>query len=112
MKTEKLKHQTHYVSPESPQHEPVPVDMGHAEVVEAHGAVNPGVTKDQTVRKHEQAEGEPELGGESQRTAKSSRATLGRHITSAPGFQVAERRHKHVTTRHKEHDKVFVRGSK
>ena len=102
----KSKEIDHYVSPESPQHEPVPVDENHSEVVEAHGEIHPGVTKDQTVRKHEQADGEPELGGEDGRKVTTSKATLGRHVKSDSGMKVAARRHSHIkmtrATREKE----------
>jgi hypothetical protein len=60
--------------------------VGHI-VVEAHGAV-PEFTKDQTRRHHEQ--GAFESKGESgMRSVVKSGATLGRHVTSKVGAEVA-----------------------
>jgi hypothetical protein len=56
---------------------------------------------------HSQYGPEPELGAEDERDVKSSRATLGRHITSEPGFAVRDRRHKHVRKAKKLGEKVF-----
>jgi hypothetical protein len=62
-------------------------DRVQHQVVEAHGAV-PEFTKDQRIRKHEQ--GVFESKGESgKREVKKSAATLGRHVTSKSGAEVA-----------------------
>ena len=63
--------------------------VGHI-VVEAHGAV-PEFTKDQHSRKHEQAVFESK-GESGKRSVVKSGVTLGRHVTSKSGAQVASER--------------------
>jgi hypothetical protein len=105
MKDTKTKHaDSHYVSHETPQHEPVPVDTDHAEIVEAHGANNSGVTKDQTVRKHEV--GVVEKGAQDNRKIVRSNVAE-RHVQSEPGLKTAVRRHDHVISNRKEKDNIF-----
>ena len=96
-----MKHTDHYVSPETPQHQPVPVDSCHTNVVEAQ-AIPSETTKDQTVRKHEV--GIVEKGAVPNRTIKKS-AVAERHITSAPGMSDAKQRSQHVKSVRQQREK-------
>ena len=56
----------------------------------------------------QQADAAPEeIGGEAEGDVKTSKATLGRHITSAPGQEASARQQKHVRQVNKEGEKVF-----
>jgi hypothetical protein len=104
----------HYVSQES-QHQPVCVDEQNASLETGHpdpltdtqdGA---GVLSGHS----QQADQAPEdLGGEAERDLKSSKVTLGRHVTSEPGEVVRSRRHKALVSAKREGEKVFKRGTK
>ena len=102
-KTKQTKSDAHYVSPESPQHEPVCVDEKHAQIVEAHGVpMNSEVTKDQTTRKHEV--GTVELGAPDNR--KTVKTKVGeRHVQSEPGLKTAARRSTYVKQTRKQREK-------
>lgn len=64
--------------------------------------------EDEVMRADPTAGDSPEsLGAPSERDVKPSKVTLGRHVTSEPGFKVADRRHKHVATHRAEKDKLF-----
>jgi hypothetical protein len=104
----------HYVSSESPQHQPVCVDEQHASIEEGHP--DPLIeTQDGlgVLAGHsQQSDAAPEdVGGQAERDTKSSRATLGRHVTSAPGSEVSAKRHNHVRQARKESEKVFTKKS-
>jgi hypothetical protein len=58
------------------------------QVVEAHGATKVGYTPDQHTRKHEQGTFSS-VGESGKRELKKSGATLGRHVTSKSGAEVA-----------------------
>jgi hypothetical protein len=59
----------------------------------------------------QQAETAPEdCGGEAERDVKtSSKATLGRHVTSDDGLDIAKRRHSHIKQVRKQNEKVFTK---
>lgn len=82
----------HFVSPETKQHEPVPVDAKHANVTEAQ-CVPCETSIDQTTRKHEV--GVVEKGAGANRVIKKT-AVAERHVTSEPGMANAKRRSAHV----------------
>jgi hypothetical protein len=103
-------HDSHYVSHESPQFEPTVVDTQHASIEEGHP--DPLVeTQDGlgVLTGHsQQSDAAPEeIGGQAERDVKTSKATLGRHVTSAAGSEVSAKRHNHVRQAKKEGEKVF-----
>jgi hypothetical protein len=115
MKDTKTKHpDSHFVSPETPQHQPVPVDEKHASIETGHpdpltdtqdGA---GVLTGHS----QQADQAPEeLGGEAERDVKKTKVAE-RHVTSEPGEVVRSRRHKALVSAKREGEKVFKRGTK
>jgi hypothetical protein len=60
-------------------------------VVEAHGVSNPETTPEQFERAHEKAPVATEGSIDNRKVVRSS-VTLGRHVTSDNGFQIAQRR--------------------
>jgi len=112
----KTKHPSHYVSPESPQHEAVPVDAQHVCIEQGHpdpleetqdglGVVDEGNNSQQA------ADGSDprSIGGEDERLVKSnSKVTLGIHRTSDEGFKKTESRRAHVKNARKENQKAFT----
>jgi hypothetical protein len=116
MKTKQTKHiDSHFVSHETPQHQPVPVDSQHVCIEEGHP--DPlEVTQDGQgiVSGHSQqaADGsDPRtIGGEDKRRVKpNSKVTLGIHRTSDDGFKKAESRHDHVQSARKENQTAFTK---
>jgi hypothetical protein len=53
-----------------------------------------------------------EIGGQAERDVKTSKVTLGRHVTSAEGAEVSAKRHNHVRQAKKQGEQVFKRGTK
>jgi hypothetical protein len=105
MKDTKTKHvDSHFVSHDkSLDSTHVALETSHPDPTEVSQDGN-GILKGHS----QQSDVEPEeIGGQAERTTKSTRATLGRHITSDDGSKVSERRHKHVATNRKEKDKLF-----
>lgn len=111
---EVLKHSAHFVSPETPQHQPVPVDTKHVHLETGHP--DPTIeTQDGAgiLSGHSQQpnEGPEDLGGRGERTVKtSSRATEGRHVTSQPGAVASAKRKAHVHEKRKETAKLFEKS--
>jgi hypothetical protein len=108
----KTKHpDSHFVSHETPQHQPVPVDEKHASIEQRQpdplidtqdGA---GVLSGHS----QQADQAPEdIGGEAERDTNKTKVAE-RHITSEPGLKVAESRHAHVRSNRKESEKLFAK---
>ena len=75
-------------------------------VVEAHGVPNPDTTPEQFERAHEKAPVASEGSIDNRKTVKSG-ATLGRHVTSDEGFQIAKRRNASVVGNRKSTEKQF-----
>jgi hypothetical protein len=86
-------------------------NMGRAHESEAAPQHQPsgafGYSKDQTQRKHEPAPVVEDGAIDTRKTAES-KVTLGRHVTSDNGFQIAERRSASVQQNRKETDRVFA----
>jgi hypothetical protein len=80
--------------------------VGHLEVA-AHGVTKPETTVEQFERKHEPAPSVEDGAIDNRKTAKS-KVTLGRHVQSDDGFQIAERRSASVAQNRKESEKVFA----
>lgn len=100
-----MKKTNHFVSPETPQHQPVPIDEDHASLEDQPDT-------DDIVGESQYGI-QPEMGAEDERDVKTkSRTTLGRHVTSEHGLKVAARRHSHITKDKREGEKVFKRGAK
>lgn len=112
MKDTKTKHpDSHFVSHETPQHQPAPVDEKHASI--EHGHPDPltdtqdgaGVLSGHS----QQAEQAPEdIGGEAERDTKKTRVAE-RHVISEPGLEVAESRHAHVRNNRRQSEKLFAK---
>jgi hypothetical protein len=114
---ESLDRSRHFVSEETEQHKPVPIDLDHSVLneasigegdgrVEGVGETNHSEQSLQHTRKHEVL-ADPAKGGEDAReTKKSSRVTLGRHITSDDGLDVAARRSKFLADTKKANERA------
>ena len=73
-------------------------------VVEAHGVPNPGVTVDQTNRKHELAS---DREGIAAGAIKPGEIGEDRSVSYEPGLESAARREAHVKTKRKETEAIF-----
>jgi len=112
---ESLDRSRHFVSPETEQHVAVPVDENHAVVgeqslegdgrVEGVGETNHSDQSLQFTRKHGVL-ADPDKGGEDARDVKTSRVTLGRHVSSDDGLDVAAKRSAFLKKTKKEAEKA------
>jgi hypothetical protein len=102
---ESLDRSRHFVSPETEQHQPTPIDLDHAVInegslagdsgrIEGSGETNFDAAETQFERKHEVAE-EAGQGEHPNRTVKKS-GVAERHVQSKPGLEVSKERHAHV----------------
>lgn len=115
MKSEKLKHQTHYVSPESPAGQPTKIDQNHASIEQGHcdplteTQDGKGILSGHSQQPDEAPE---EIGGEDERSVKpNQKLSLGRHVKSDDGFKKAESRKAHVKSARAENQKAFTTRS-
>lgn len=110
-----LKHSAHFVSPEAPPHQPVPVDEKHASIEQGHPDPLTDTMDGQGVIANgnsQQVDVTPEeIGGRGERTVKAtSRVTEGRHVTSQPGAVASVKRKAHVHEKRKETAKLFEKS--
>jgi hypothetical protein len=102
---ESLDRSRHFVSPETEQHQPTPIDLDHAVVnegsldgnegrIEGSGENNFSEQSLQHTRKHEAPE-EVHQGEHPNRVVKKS-GVAERHVQSKPGLQVAAERKAHL----------------
>jgi len=114
----KTKHDSHFVSHETPQHQPVPVDSQHVCIEQGHvdsletTQDGLGVVDDGNSQQAADGSDPRQIGGEDERRVKpNSKVTLGTHRTSDDGFKKAESRRAHVKNARNENQKAFTKKS-